>query len=321
MILSASRRTDLPCYYSQWLMKRLEEGYALYCNPMNHAQICKVDLSPEKIDCIVFWTKDALPLLDKLERLEEMGYSFYFQFTLTPYGLPCSERAQDPLSAGTFYGGEDCAAETWGREIEPGLRDKRKIITTFQQLSQRWGRHRVLWRYDPIILNDSFTMEYHKKQFTYLCESLSGYTELCTISFVDLYSKLSKQVKEQIIKTITEEQMHQLAAGFAEIAGRYGIELRACCETVDLSKEGIRPASCIDRNIIERILGRPLQVKRDRNQRNACGCIQSVDIGAYNTCRNGCIYCYANHSEASILKNCERHDPASPMLIGNVNSI
>jgi hypothetical protein len=290
MILSASRRTDLPCYYSQWLMKRLEEGYALYRNPMNHAQICKVDLSPENIDCIVFWTKDAHPLMDKLERLEEMGYSFYFQFTLTPYG----------------------------REIEPGLRDKQEIITTFQQLSQRLDRHRVLWRYDPIIINDSFSWEYHDQQFTYLCERLSGYTELCTISFVDLYGKLSKPVKEQIIKTITSEQMHQLAANFAVIASRYGIELRACSETVDLSPEGIPPASCIDQDIIERILGHPLKAKKDKNQRSSCGCIQSVDIGAYNTCQNGCIYCYANHSEASILKNCKRHDPASPMLIGNI---
>ncbi|MGF7142835.1 hypothetical protein HNQ56_001257 [Anaerotaenia torta] len=289
MILSASRRTDLPCYYSQWLMNRLEEGYALYRNPMNHAQICKVDLSPENIDCIVFWTKDPLPLMDKLERLEEMGYSYYFQFTLTPYG----------------------------KEIEPHLRDKPEIVSTFQQLSRRLGRHRVLWRYDPVIINDRIPLEYHYREFANLCERLSGYTQLCTISFVDQYSKLARLVRERVIKTISEEQMRRLAAEFAGIAGRHQIELRACCEAVDLSPEGICPASCIDQNTIEGILGHPLKVKRDKSQRSGCGCIQSVDIGAYNTCRNGCIYCYANHSEDSILRNCARHDPASPMLIGN----
>jgi hypothetical protein len=288
MILSASRRTDLPGYYSEWFFNRLKEGYALYRNPMNLAQICRVDLSVENIDCIVFWTKDPYPIMDRLEQLNQMGYSYYFQFTLTPYG----------------------------KEIEPNLRDKQDILTTFRQLSDQLGKGRVLWRYDPIILNDVYTMDYHKDQFAYLCQELAGYTDLCTISFVDRYSKLSKNVKEQVVREIAAEEMHSLAAELVRIAEPNHIELRACCEASDLSVYGIKPAACIDKKIIEQVSGHPIAVKKDKSQRIGCGCVQSVDIGAYNTCRNGCVYCYANHSEASIIKNCEKHDPRSPMLIG-----
>ncbi len=293
MILSASRRTDLPCYYSEWFMNRLEEGYALYRNPMNHAQVCRVELSVKNIDGIVFWTKDPEPMMDKLDQLDRMGYSYYFQFTLTPYG----------------------------KDIEPNLRDKRDILDTFRYLSEKLGKNRVLWRYDPIILNDTYTLDYHRQQFADYAKELSGYTKICTISFVDLYSKFSKQVKEQVVREITEEEMHLLAAELVQLARPYQIELRACCETIDLSVDGIKSAACIDKEFMERVCGHSLTGKKDKSQRLACGCAQSVDIGAYNTCRNGCVYCYANHSETSILKNCEKHEVGSPMLIGNIEEM
>ncbi len=291
MILSASRRTDLPGYFSEWFFNRLKEGYALYRNPMNHGQVCRVDLSVENIDGIVFWTKDPEPMMDKLDLLDRMGYSYYFQFTLTPYG----------------------------KETEPYLRDKWDILATLRQLSDRIGKKRVLWRYDPIILNDRYTMDYHRQQFAAYCKELAGYTDICTISFVDRYSKLSKSVKEQVIKEISAKEMHCLAAELVQLAKPHQIELRACCEAIDLSEDGVNPAACIDKEIMEQVCGHSIKVKRDRSQRVGCGCAQSVDIGAYNTCKNGCVYCYANHSEASILKNCERHDKSSPMLIGNIN--
>jgi hypothetical protein len=314
MILSASRRTDLPGYYSEWFFGRLKEGYALYRNPMNHSQVCRVDLSVDNIDCIVFWTKDPYPMMDRLEQLDRMGYSYYFQFTLTPYGLPCMG-FENNISAMEACN-KACKEASYGKEIELGLRDKRDILDTFRQLSERLGKHRVLWRYDPIILNDSFPPEYHRQQFEYLCQELAGYTDICTISFVDLYSKLSKRVKEQVIRKITAEEMHHLAAEMNRIAKPHHIELRACCETIDLSGEGIKPAACIDRSIVEQVCKHSITAKKDKSQRIGCGCIQSVDIGAYNTCRNGCVYCYANHSEGSIMKNCKNHDPGSPMLIG-----
>ena len=316
MILSASRRTDLPGYFSEWFFNRLKEGYALYRNPMNHGQVCRVDLSLENIDGIVFWTKDPLPMMDRLEQLDRMGYAYYFQFTLTPYGLPFIE-------SGTGIGSmpiKEQGPVQFGNEIEPNLRDKWDILETFRQLSNRLGKNRVLWRYDPIILNDVFTMDYHRKQFTSLCQELAGYTDICTISFVDRYSKLSKRVKEQVVREITAEEMHYLAAELVRIAEPYHIELRACCETIDLSGDGIKTAACIDKEVMERVCGHSIAAKKDKSQRSGCGCIQSVDIGAYNTCRNGCVYCYANHSETSISKNLEKHDPKSPMLIGNMDN-
>lgn len=292
MILSVSRRTDIPAYYSEWFINRLKEGFALYRNPMNHTQVCRVELNPELIDCIVFWTKDPENMMDKLDQLDAWGYHYYYQFTLTPYGI-----------------------NSFGKEIEPNLRDKQQIIETFKQLSDRLGPHRVLWRYDPILINSDFTLEYHKEMFALLCKELAGYTERCTVSFVDLYKKLNTKGKRDVIKEISQEQMHTLAAALSDIVTPYHIDLRACCEAVDLSSDGIIPASCIDREAIQKVCGHRVSVKKDKNQRPNCGCIQSVDIGAYNTCRNGCIYCYANHSEASIQSNCAKHDPVSPFLI------
>ncbi len=297
MILSASRRTDIPSYYSEWLLNRLREGYAYYRNPMNHAQLCKVLLTPENIDCIVFWTKDPAPMMDKLEELEALGFRYCFQFTITPYGLP--------------YRGS-----AYGKWLEPNLREKSEIIQTFQELSERLGKDRVMWRYDPIVLNDTLTAEYHLEQFTALGRELSGYTELCTISFADVYRKLSSTVKEQVLKEISPEQMHRLSTALSEAAKPMGMTLRACCEEIDLTKDGILPASCIDRQTVEKICGHSIAAGKDKSQRPHCGCMKSVDIGVYNTCRNGCIYCYANHSMASIDRNCSRHDPASPIMIG-----
>ncbi len=290
MILSASRRTDIPAYYSEWFINRLKAGYVLTRNPMNHAQVSRILLSPERINCIVFWTKDPVNMLEKLSMLDRMGYRYYFQFTLTPYG----------------------------REIERNLREKQDIIDTFKRLSEMIGKDRVLWRYDPVIINRSLTLSYHEEMFSQLCRQLQGYTDICTISFVDIYYKISKAAVSDFITEITEEQMQQIAASFAATAGNYTIEVRACSETVDLSAFGIMPASCIDRETIERICGYPIKEKKDKSQRSGCGCLQSVDIGVYNTCRNGCIYCYANHSDSSIQNNVIKHNPSSEIMIGEV---
>ena len=271
-------------------MNRIREGYVLTKNPMNPLQISRITLSPDIIDCIVFWTKDPANLLDKLSELDALGYLYYFQLTLNPYG----------------------------REIEHNLRDNIERIKTFQQLSDTIGKDRVIWRYDPIILNEKFTRDYHRDAFTTMCRQLQGYTDTCTISFVDTYSKQSKFVKEQVIKRITEEQMHELSSLLSEIGKNHGIELRACCEKFDLSEDGIKPAACIDKNIVERISGRVLTIKKDKSQREGCGCYQSVDIGVYNTCKHGCVYCYANHSDSSIQKNYLLHNPTSDILVGKV---
>lgn len=290
MILSVSRRTDIPSYYSDWFINRICEGFVLTRNPMNQAQLSRIDLSKDLIDCIVFWTKDPYPMLDKLPVLDLMGYNYLFQFTLTPYG----------------------------KDIEKNLRDKKDIILTFQKLSDMIGKDRALWRYDPIILNNKLTIEYHIKHFEELCMRLCGYTDRCTISFVDLYTKINKPVKDGLIREITGEESKTLAKCFSEIAGKYNIKLYACCEKLDLSEYGVNPGSCIDKSVIEKICGYSLDVKKDANQRPGCGCIQSIDIGVYNTCKNGCIYCYANYSMTSVEKNYRNYNPKSGLLSGTV---
>lgn len=291
MILSASRRTDIPSFYSEWFMNRLKAGYAITKNPMNPSQVSRVILSSENVDCIVFWTKDPLPMMNRLTELDSMGYHYYFQFTITPYG----------------------------NQIERNLRDKKDIMRTFRQLSDRLGKERVIWRYDPILINDELTAGYHIDHFTWLCNELKGYTDQCIISFVDLYSKVSKSAKAGIIGVIAEQEMHDLSRSLSEIGASCGIELRACCEKLDLSEDGVKPAACIDIDSIERICGHPIREKKDKSQRPSCECIQSVDIGVYNTCMNGCLYCYANHSEPSIRKNYLAHNPKSPILVGNLS--
>jgi len=286
MILSASRRTDIPAYYSDWLLNRLNAGFVLTRNPMNHAQISKIILNPDVIDCIVFWTKDPLNMLNKLDAIDRLGYKYYFQFTLTPYG----------------------------KSIEKGLRDKEEIIKTFCELSDRIGKDKVVWRYDPIIINDMFDFKYHKEQFTRLCSKLCKYTGQCVISFVDIYPKL----KTDVLRVISTDEMIELGKMISSVAKDFGITVTACCENSFLYEYGIEQASCIDRVQIESICGYSLNIKKDKNQRNSCGCFESIDIGAYNTCRNGCVYCYANYSSVSVDNNSKRHNPEGELLIGQV---
>jgi len=283
MIISASRRTDIPAFYSDWLLGRLRAGYALTRNPMNPAQISRVPLSPDVVDCIVFWTKDPLPLLPRLPEIDRMGHRYYFQFTLTPYDLA----------------------------LEKNLRDKNAITETFIELSKRYP---VLWRYDPIILNDRLNITYHAEQFTRLCEKLCRHTPQVTISFVIMYAKL----KTPLIRHITESEMVELAGRFAEIAGPYGLPVKACCEKMDLTPYGIQRARCIDRTTIEALCGCNIAAPQDKNQRPGCGCLASVDIGVYNTCGNGCVYCYANHSAGSVAANMRRHNSAGELLLGEI---
>ena len=286
MIISASRRTDIPCFYSEWFMNRLRAGYVLTRNPMNHSQLSRIPLSPELIDCIVFWTKDPANMLPRLSELDSLGYSYYFQFTLTPYG----------------------------RELEANLRPKPEIEDTFIALAERVGRGRVVWRYDPIILNDSLDIGFHKAQFARTCGRLAGYTDTVTVSFVDMYPKL----KTDLIRPLTEGEIAELAGFIGQTAKANGLRAVACCESCGLEKYGIGRSACIDRERIERILGCPLHIAPDANQRKGCGCCESVDIGAYNTCVNGCVYCYANDGAAAAARRLAAHNPESELLVGSV---
>lgn len=287
MIISASRRTDIPSYYSEWFFNRLKEGYVLVRNPMNPRQISRVNLSPEVVDGIVFWTKNPAPMLKKLDPLEK--YIYYFQFTVTAYGS----------------------------DIETNLPSKNEvIIPAFQQLSGEIGKERVVWRYDPIFINDRYTLEYHCRSFEILASKLAPYTEKCTISFIDFYRKTERSMKRLGIQPVSAWQQDELLERFTKTAAKYNIYLDACAEISDFRRFGIAPARCIDPERLEKIGNYRLHAGKDKNQRHECGCIESIDIGTYDACRNGCLYCYANHSHTIANRNYERHNCTSPLLFG-----
>lgn len=199
MILSASRRTDIPNYYSEWFINRIREGFLYVRNPMNPHQISKINLSPDVIDCIVFWTKNPINMLGKLEELKP--YMYYFQFTLTGYG----------------------------RDVEPNLPHKREaLIPTFQRLSEQIGKERVIWRYDPIFLSDRYTVEYHIKAFEEIVASLAGYTDKVVISFIDFYKKTMRNTRTLAIQQMTAQKTRTLAEKMAEIALRYSLDIETC---------------------------------------------------------------------------------------------
>lgn len=290
MIVSASRRTDIPSYYSEWMLNRLKEEYVLVRNPMNIHQVSKIDLSPSVVDALVFWTKNPTPMLQHLDELKD--YIYYFQFTLSAYGP----------------------------DVERTLPSKNKvIIPTFRKLSQEIGKEKVVWRYDPIFFNERYTMQYHCKYFEVLASKLAGYTEKCTISFMDLYRNTERNIKPLNIVKDTREMQEELLQRFVEIARQYELYIDACAEIGDFHKFGVEHAHCIDRERIERIGGFKLDVEKDTNQRAECGCVASIDIGAYNTCKNGCLYCYANYSENTVGKNFGLHNPKSPLLFGEID--
>ena len=270
MILSVSRRTDIPNYYSEWFYHRIKEGFVYVRNPMNTHQISKIDLSPEVIDCIVFWTKNPEPMIAGLDQLA--AYEYYFQFTLTGYG----------------------------RDMEYHVPHKKnKMIPVFQSLSDKIGSRRVIWRYDPILFTRTYTPEYHLRAFEQIASSLKGYTEKCVISFVDFYTKNRNDMKTIGVYELGEPELLKFAEVLSRIASENGMEIASCAEEMDLSQCGIAHNCCIDQRLIENLLGCKLNVKKDKNQRKECGCVESVEIGTYNTCRNGCRYRRSTRAEAS----------------------
>ena len=253
MIISVSRRTDIPAFYAEWFYNRLRAGYVLVRNPMNVHSVSKVALSPEVVDAFVFWTKNPLPLMKRLDELAE--YPYYFQFTLTGYE----------------------------KDIEPGLPDKKQVLLpAFKELAAKTGRQRVIWRYDPIFFSSRYSMEYH----------------------LECYSS---------------EEIYAFAARLAKIADKYGLKLQTCAETEDFTPLGITASACIDKDLIENIGGFKLKAGKDKNQRPECCCAASIDIGVYNTCPGGCLYCYANYNAGMVKINCAAHNKTSPLLFGKLS--
>lgn len=289
MIISASRRTDIPTYYTDWFFNRIKEGFVYVRNPLNIHQISKISLSPDVVDGIVFWTKNPIPMITRLDELQD--YIYYFQFTVNSYGT----------------------------DIETNVPNKNDIIIpAFKQLSKKIGQDRVIWRYDPILLNSKYTIDYHVYYFNEIAKRLSGYTNKCVISFVDLYRNTSTNLKEMELVPMNSSSMLELAKRMVEIAEKNHIVVESCAERINLEQFGIGHGHCIDCNLFEKLLGYKLEIGKDKNQREECGCVTSIDIGMYNTCKNGCKYCYANYNSNIVLRNVNSHDKSSPLIAGTI---
>lgn len=290
MIISASRRTDIPAYFAPWLLNRLREGYVLVRNPYNFRQVTKVSLDSSAVDCLVFWTKNPGPILPLLDEIEQLGHQYSFQFTLTPYAA----------------------------DLEQSLPDKPYLISLFQRLARRVGPDRLVWRYDPILFFPGFTPKDHVARFASLASQLQGFTHRCTISLLSLYPKCKKNLRDVGLIEVDEDALLACIARLREEAHAHGIVLDACADTFLQECCGLPPARCIDAPLVGLLRGQSVRLGRDPGQRPACRCTTSVDIGAYNSCAHGCRYCYANTSGKAVVLNRRQHDPASPLLIGRL---
>jgi DNA repair photolyase len=297
MIISASRRTDIPALYAEWFINRLREGNLQVQNPFNSSKYSWIELAPDKIDAIVFWTKNPKPILKHLKDIDGMGYNYYFQFTLTGYP----------------------------KSIEPSLPKLHDRLLSFKNLSTIIGPDKVIWRYDPIIISDITSEEYIIDNFKYLARELNKFTKRVVVSFADFYKKAKRNFtrikKEQNITfyDINSELDHiyNISSNLSNIAKGYSLNIFSCAEKIDLSGCGISDGKCIDDDLIEYLFKKPMKFSKDKNQRKDCGCVQSKDVGQYNSCTHDCVYCYANSSKTYAQHNRSKHNPSSSTLIGN----
>jgi hypothetical protein len=287
MIICASRRTDIPAFHSEWLMNRIREGYALVRNPVAKDVVHKVDLSPKNMDLLLLITKDPRPMIPFISELKDMKINLGFQVTITPYG----------------------------KDMEPCVPDKADMAEAFRTISGMIGKDRMVWRYDPVILNGKYDIKYHQRKFRTICGELEGYTERCIFSFVDIRDKLKRISDDGTLKSISKEEAEGIGSIFSETARDNGIRLSLCCSEHDLSGYGISSAGCVDREHMKE-MGIPFEELRVPI-RERCRCVRNIDIGEYDTCGHDCIYCYANSSNDTIRKQ-RTYDPKSKMLSGNL---
>ena len=287
MIINTGARTDTVQYFTPWLLNRLREGFALSRNPLFPNKVTRYDLSPDKVDCLVFCSKNYRPILPYLRWITGK-YNTYFFYTITAYD----------------------------KDIEPGVPSIDESIKTLIELSGIVGKKRVAWRYDPVLLTADYTIERHEATFSYMAKRLSPYIDRCIFSFVEMYKKLEVNLRELI--PLTEEDIASLAGILGRISRENGIRIQICGTDSDFSMYGILPSGCIREDIIENANGIELRRIGRHGMRNGCHCIESRDIGAYDSCLNGCKYCYANKSPEKAIENYRLHDPESPMLLGNL---
>lgn len=284
MIINSGMRTDIPAYYSKWFMNRIREGYVLVRNPYFENQVTRYRLDPEVVDVLAFCSKNPKPMLEHLSELERF-HMFWF-VTITPYD----------------------------EDIEPNVPPKEDVMDSFKVISDTLGASSLSWRYDPIFINDKYSVEYHIMAFEDMASYLKGYTNQVVISFIDLYAKTIKNFPEA--REVNAEERIQIGKAFAEIGKRHGMVVRSCVEGTYLAPYGIDISGCMTKEILERAVGSELVIPKTRNPRQDCNCVLGHDIGAYNTCGHMCKYCYANYDEEIVRQNMKKHDSDSPFLIG-----
>ena len=284
MIINSGMRTDIPAYYSKWFMNRIRDGYVFVRNPYFENQVTRYRLDPEVVDVLAFCSKNPKPMLGYLSELKRF-HMFWF-VTITPYD----------------------------EDIEPNVPPKEDVMDSFKVISDTLGVNSVSWRYDPIFINDKYSVEYHIKAFEDMASYLKGYTNQVVISFVDLYAKTIKNFPE--VREVNAEERIQIGKAFAEIGKRHGMVVRSCVEGTDLATYGIDISGCMTKEVLERAVGSEFVFPKTRNPRQDCNCVLGHDIGAYNTCGHMCKYCYANYDEEIVRQNMKKHDSDSPFLIG-----
>ncbi len=285
MIINTGQRTDIPAFYAPWFANRLREGFVCVRNPYDPNQVSRYRLDPSVVDVIGFCTKNPSPMFPYMELLKPYGQ--YWFVTITPYG----------------------------RDIEPNVPDKHRLLEDFKKLSQMVGKNSIGWRYDPIFLTERYTMEYHLSAFEQMSAALEGYTETAVISFIDLYAKARRNFPEA--KEVTKEARLALGKEIIRIAAKHGMTVKPCAEGTELAPFGADCGGCMTILDYEKAIGKKLDVPAKKGARATCACYLSCDIGAYNVCRHLCRYCYANAEPKTVLELSRRHDVQSPFLIGS----
>lgn len=305
MIISASRRTDIPAFYSRWLINRIRAGWCEVPNPFNARQVTTVSLAPEDVDVIVFWTRNPRPLFRFLPELDGRLIPYYFQFTLLDYPRSIDEH-NPPVS---------------------------QSLDTFRRLVDQIGPERVIWRYDPIVMSEATPPEYHQEAFSRIASVLQGYTRRAVISLLDIYPKIRGRLRNMEaqgarlipmgLAQLDEPGCHPavlrgLIQDLVKISASCGMQLTSCGEGDTLKPFGVQPGKCIDDELIRRLFGREVSQIKDPGQRATCGCVLSKDIGMYDTCLFGCRYCYATRSFERARQNFLSHDPDSPSILNPI---
>jgi len=292
VIVSATRRADLPAFYGAWFMERVRAGWCAVPNPFNARQVSRVSLAPRDVDAVVFWTRDPRPLLPHLEELTRRGLRSVFQFTLLEY----------PAA------------------IHPGMPPLKDRIEAFRRLSGEIGPERVLWRYDPVLFCSGADTDWHARKFESLCRTLEGRTRRVTVSLMEPYLKARRRLDAAGADLLAprERDVAELFGGMAQAARASGITPMACADEAGLGDLGFVDGACIDGQLLSELFGLERVTGKDASQRPRCRCAPSRDIGMYDACPAGCAYCYATRDFALARRNLAAHDPGSPSMLGRL---